>query len=193
MQYSDIIAHIIIAAWFIMMVVWLISAFTAKRTAKRAGGRWLVYRLVSVIFIIAITYVMRASNYSSNSILLAYIHNDIVRWIGAIFVILGVALAIWARFYLGRNWGMPMSQKEGAELVTSGPYAYIRNPIYAGVLLAFIGAALSFGMLWAFILVLYGGYFFYSVFGEEKIMVRLFPDIYPSYQARTKRLIPWVW
>ena len=36
---------------------------------------------------------------------------------------LGVGFAIWARVYLGRNWGMPMSQKEQPEITTTGPYA----------------------------------------------------------------------
>ena len=112
---------------------------------------------------------------------------------GTILVILGVGLCIWARFHLGRNWGLPMSEKEGAELVISGPYAYIRNPIYAGMLLNLIGSALALSTLWVLILVIYSGYFFCSVLGEEKIMARLFPDTYPSYKAQTKRLVPWVW
>ena len=51
-------------------------------------------------------------------------------------VALGLGLAIWARAHIGRNWGLPMSRKAYPELVTSGPYAVIRHPIYVGILLA---------------------------------------------------------
>lgn len=57
--------------------------------------------------------------------------------------VLGLGLAVWARIYLGRNWGMPTSTKEDPELVTSGPYRTIRHPIYTGILLAMIGSAIA--------------------------------------------------
>jgi protein-S-isoprenylcysteine O-methyltransferase Ste14 len=47
-------------------------------------------------------------------------------------------VAISARRYLGRNWGMPMSRKEQPELITSGSYAVIRHPIYTGLILAML-------------------------------------------------------
>jgi protein-S-isoprenylcysteine O-methyltransferase Ste14 len=42
----------------------------------------------------------------------------------------GIGLAIWARVHLGRNWGMPMTQKSEPELVTSGPCQFVRHPVY---------------------------------------------------------------
>ena len=186
---QSIVGAVIGIAWTIFIVVWIISAFSAKRTARRAGGRWLAYRLGIVVAIIVI---VRYGGFN-RAILYPLSLDPTVDIIGAALVILGLALGITARYHLGRNWGMPMSEKEGAELVTTGPYAYIRNPIYSGMLLAMLGSALSVSALWAIILVVSGGYYVWSVFGEEKIMARLFPDQYPAYKARTKRLIPWVW
>jgi len=188
MQYTDTIGHLVSYAWIIFMLVWLVSAFTAKRNVK-VNNRWYLYRIFSGVVLVLL---LRFFGLKS-SFFLYYIHSAPVRIIGAVLVFLGIAVAFWARYHLGRNWGMPLSEKEGAELVTTGPYAYIRNPIYAGVLLALIGSILVYGVLWLIVLVLYGGYFFYSVFGEEKIMMRLFPEQYPPYKARTKRVIPWVW
>lgn len=189
MQYSDTIGHIVSYAWILFMVVWLVSALSAKRNRVGTNKALLLYRVFAGIVIVVILEYLGVRK----SFFLDYIHNPSVRIIGAVLVFLGIALAFWARYHLGRNWGMPLSEKEGAQLVTTGPYAYIRNPIYAAVLLALIGSALVFGMLWLLVIVLYGGYFIYSVFGEEKIMARLFPDQYPAYKARTKRLIPFVW
>lgn len=61
--------------------------------------------------------------------------------LGLVLFALGLGFAIWARMHIGRNWGTPMSQKDGAELVTSGPYHLVRHPIYSGILLAGIGTA----------------------------------------------------
>ena len=106
--------------------------------------------------------------------------------------ILGLGLAVWARIYLGRNWGMPTSTKEDPELVTSGPYRTIRHPIYTGILLAMIGSAIAFSVWWLIAVALIGGYFIYSAFVEERNMTRLFPSAYPEYQQSTKMLIPFI-
>jgi protein-S-isoprenylcysteine O-methyltransferase Ste14 len=87
---------------------------------------------------------------------------------------------------------MPMSVKENAELVTTGPYAYIRNPIYAGIVLATLGSALI-DWWWAVFLACAVAYFVYSAKVEERILLREFPDSYPAYKARTKSLIPFVY
>lgn len=188
MQYGTIPAYLIDLAWFVLLTIWVVTAFTAKRTATHTRGRWWAYRLI----VAAIIYlIVRLSG--SKGFFLYYIHNLPLQWIGVVLVYIGTGTAIWARYYLGRNWGMPMSVKEGAELVTTGPYAYIRNPIYTGIFFAMIGSALALGVIWAIIFALYLIYLIPSVFVEEKIMARLFPDAYPAYKARTKRLIPWIW
>jgi protein-S-isoprenylcysteine O-methyltransferase Ste14 len=111
---------------------------------------------------------------------------------GVTLCALGVALAIWARVYLGKNWGMPMSRKEHPELVTTGPYAYVRHPIYTGLLLAMFGSAIAETAFWLVPLVVVGAYFIYSARSEEKGMVEEFPERYPAYQKRTKILVPFL-
>ena len=112
--------------------------------------------------------------------------------IGVVFCALGIGLAILARVYLGRNWGMPMSQKENPELVTTGPYGFVRHPIYAGMLLAMLGSAIGSSVFWVLPLILFGAYFIHSARREETLMITQFPDQYPSYIKRTKMLLPFV-
>jgi hypothetical protein len=50
------------------------------------------------------------------------VHSAILAVLGAVLFVGGIALAVWARLHLGRNWGMPMTQRAEPELVTSGPY-----------------------------------------------------------------------
>ena len=104
----------------------------------------------------------------------------------------GVLLALWARFHLGTNWGMPASLKRGAELVTTGPYSYIRNPIYTGFLVAMLGSAVAISTWWLVVSAIFGTYFVFAAKAEEKIMAAEFPDAYPAYKARTWMLIPFV-
>ena len=112
--------------------------------------------------------------------------------IGLAIFLLGLALAVWARVYLGRNWGTPMSKKVEPELVTTGPYHTIRHPIYSGIILAMIGTAVAISFFWLIMAILLGAYFLYSAVMEERYMARLFPEAYPRYKQSSKMLIPFI-
>jgi len=111
--------------------------------------------------------------------------------LGVALCALGVGVAIWARAHLGRNWGMPMSQKENPKLVMTGPYAWVRHPIYSGILLAMLGSTIGATVFWILPLVLFGAYFVYSACREEQFMISQFPDQYPAYIKRSHMLLPW--
>ena len=83
-----------------------------------------------------------------------------------------------------------MSRKEQPELVTSGPYALIRHPIYTGLILAMLGSAMGVNIFGALLLVLIGPYFIYSARREEAVMLQLFPEQYAAYMARTGMFAP---
>jgi protein-S-isoprenylcysteine O-methyltransferase Ste14 len=175
--------------WLVFIIVWIVSAFTAKRTTARRSG---VFWFARIIIIVIAIELLSSNRFGAISTWYMPLANTTADWIGVALVALGVALSVWARFYLGSNWGMPMSLKENPELVTSGPYSYIRNPIYTGVMLAMIGSGLGVGALWWIIFVVTGAYFIYASVEEEKIMLKEFPDTYPAYKARTKRLVPFI-
>jgi protein-S-isoprenylcysteine O-methyltransferase Ste14 len=111
-------------------------------------------------------------------------------WMGVALCMVGFGLAINARWHLGRNWGMPMSRKEQPDLVTSGPYAFIRHPIYTGLILAMLGSAIGVNIFWAVLLVPVSAYFIFSARREETLMLQLFPGQYAAYMARTGMLVP---
>jgi protein-S-isoprenylcysteine O-methyltransferase Ste14 len=110
---------------------------------------------------------------------------------GSVLCIIGLAFAIWARVTLGRHWGMPMTLRDAPELVTSGPYAYVRHPIYTGLATMMIGTTLVYplGVLWCAVMI---PYMVFSARREERDMERLFPDVYPAYRQRSKMLVPFV-
>jgi protein-S-isoprenylcysteine O-methyltransferase Ste14 len=105
---------------------------------------------------------------------------------------MGLSFAIWARLHIGRNWGTPMSQKQDPELVTSGPYHWVRHPIYSGILVAGLGTAIALTWSWLIVVALTGIYFIYSATVEERYLTKEFPDSYPGYRRSTKMLIPFI-
>jgi protein-S-isoprenylcysteine O-methyltransferase len=119
--------------------------------------------------------------------------NPDVSSFGVILCAAGMAFLVWARRHLGRNWSQTVSIKKGHELVTSGPYRYVRHPMYTGGLVACIGSAIVGGGPWIFLLIILGGLFLWRVGAEDKLMTQLFPNEYPNYKKRTKALIPFVW
>ncbi len=119
-------------------------------------------------------------------------HDPWLQGIGLAIFVLGLALAVWARMYIGRNWGMPMSEKADPELVTTGPYSTIRHPIYSGIILAMVGTAVAVSLYWLIAVALLGAYFLYSAVMEERYMADVFPDAYPRYKQSTKMLIPFI-
>ncbi len=103
----------------------------------------------------------------------------------------GLALTVWARVHLGRNWSGTVTLKEGHELIRSGPYGLVRHPIYTGLLLAFTGTAIACGdpaAVAGLLLVLVS--FLYKLRIEETFMRAKFPQQYPDYAASVPALVP---
>ena len=181
---------IIAGLWLLFVAYWAVAAVGAKRSARRRRwSREIALRLV-VILLIAAALQSRSLRLFLAESQRSASHSVILGWAGVALCLLGFGLAISARWHLGRNWGMPMARKEQPELVTSGPYAFIRHPIYTGLILAMLGSAMGVSVFYALPLVLVCAYFIYSARGEEAVMLQLFPDQYAAYMARTGMLAP---
>jgi protein-S-isoprenylcysteine O-methyltransferase Ste14 len=181
---------IIAGLWLIFVAYWAIAAVVAKRSAsRRRWRREIGLRLVVILSIVALLQ-SRSLRQFLAQVQRSAGHSAILGWTGVALCLSGFGLAVNARRHLGRNWGMPMSRKEQPELVTSGPYAHIRHPIYTGLILAMLGSAIGVNVYWALLLVLVGAYFIYSARREETVMLQLFPEQYAAYMARTGMLAP---
>jgi len=172
----------ILIAWAVFWVGWLLAARWSKR-AQRPRGRF----PVSLRFVLVALIVVRFLSGNGYTV-----HSGVLRVVGTVLFAGGLALAIWARVILGRNWGTPMSLKEDPELVTSGPYRLVRHPIYTGILTAALGTALAVYFSWFIVFGVMGAYFVYSAHIEDGLMADSFPSTYPEYREHTKMLIPFV-
>lgn len=171
----------ILLVWAGFWVYWLVAAIGSKQGSRR-GRR----RLPGLSLVVALIVVRLFGTHQ------LAVHSPVLRAVGVVLFLSGLGLAVWARIYLGRNWGMPMTEKEEPELVTSGPYRFVRHPIYSGLLLAVLGTALATNVYWLITLLILGIYFVYSARVEEGLMASNFPEAYPAYRARTKMLIPFL-
>jgi protein-S-isoprenylcysteine O-methyltransferase Ste14 len=170
--------------WAAFWLYWLVAAFSTKR-GRAPWSRELRIRALIVVIVILL---IRLGIFRGHGL-----NTDPWRaGVGLSLFALGLGFAIWARLHIGRNWGIPMTQKDEPELVTSGPYHLVRHPIYSGILVAGAGTAVALSWLWLIAVALAGIYFVYSATVEERYLTEQFPDVYPVYKRSTKMLLPFI-
>jgi len=120
------------------------------------------------------------------------------RWplaVGAALVALGVGLRRWAAGTLGRFFTQSVAIRPGHRVVNSGPYAFVRHPGYAGLLVSQVGLGLTLGS-WASVLVMAIGFFaahLPRIAVEERVLEENLGAPYRAYERTHRRLIPGVW
>jgi len=179
-----VVDDVILAGWVVFAFYW-VAASVGVKAGRTRWARWAGIRVAIILIVLLLLRIRVLTGH-------AVTDDPWLAGIGLAIFLLGLALAAWARVYLGRNWGTAMSEKADPELVTTGPYRTIRHPIYSGIILAMIGTAVAVSFFWLIPAVLLGAYCLYSAVMEERYMARLFPDAYPRYKKSTKMLIPFV-
>ena len=182
------------ALWTTLVVYWASSAAVVRRST---GSRWIWWREIAVrlaffaLVILALQVAVK-SHALPNAPPHALNTDTLMGLIGFVCSALGIGLAILGRAHLGRNHGTPMSNKASFELVTTGPYALVRHPIYGGILLAVLGSAVGQSVFWLLPLIVYGPVFIRSARREERHLSEQFPESYRAYEKRTNMLLPFV-
>jgi len=177
--------------WLGWLAYWFVAARDVKAT-RRHEPRLTRLLHVALIVIAAVLLAFRLDALAwlderfLPSTVIAY-------WLGLVMLAAGIAVAVWARRYLGRNWSGTVTVKQDHELVRSGPYRFVRHPIYTGLLLAILGTAVAIGEwrgLIAFALITAG--FLLKIRTEERFMSETFADAYARYRAEVPALIPFI-
>lgn len=114
--------------------------------------------------------------------------------LGALLVLSGLAFTVWARVHLGGNWSGRVTLKQNHELIRTGPYAWVRHPIYTGLIVAVVGNAFALGQwqaLLAAILIALSSVI--KLRFEERWMIETFGEAYSRYKAQVPALFPGIY
>jgi protein-S-isoprenylcysteine O-methyltransferase Ste14 len=175
--------------WWVFCAYWAISWLRVKRTKEREKS---LDRLITVV-VVVVAYNLLFANWPRIEMLrLRFVPDERwIAWFGVALTWVGVAIAIWARYCLGVFWSARVTLKEGHRLIETGPYAYVRHPIYTGMLLGCIGTTLVIGE-WRGVLavVLLLAAHSRKALREERLLTREFGDEYIAYRRRTGFMFP---
>lgn len=178
------------ALWLALSVYWALSAQALKR---RTGSRWLWWREIAVrLGFFALVVLALQVGGGPDGALYTLDEGTLLSLLGLTLCFAGVTLAILARAYLERTRQTAGPDGRNFELVTGGPYALVRHPLYGGLLLAMLGSAIAQSLLWLLPLLVYGPLFFLTARREESLLLAQFSEGYAAYQRRTKMLLPFV-
>jgi len=177
--------------WIFFLLYWQIKAANTKSTQRLEPAASRILRVF--IFLIAIVLL------STTRIPLPLLYLQLWPvgfwpfWLGAAVTIAGLLFAVWAREHLGSNWSRSVTIKQGHELITTGPYAVVRHPIYTGILTGFLGMAIAISQVRGFIVfVLIFLAFWIKLRMEEQWMRSQFGETYTTYAHHTAGLVPYL-
>lgn len=176
-------------AWLIFLAYWVFSGRKRKATKQREPT---TARIV-YIGVMACAYVLlftEGLDYGPLGHRFVWA-SPLLGFVGFVLSALGVGFAIWARKHLGENWSATVTLKKDHELIGSGPYRRVRHPIYSGMLLAMLGAALALGQirgLVAFTVVCVS--FYFKARKEERFLSREFGAAFLEHVRRTGMFLP---
>lgn len=186
-------------AWVLGVIAWYIIRYPFERRAKRvrvvshrrstSEALGLAFALLGLAVVPAFyvaTGIPRAADYPAHVLSVV---------VGALLY--GAAMWVFRRTHkaLGRNWSITLEIREKHELVSGGPYAFIRHPMYTSFLLMGLGQAflLSNWVVGLAGLLGFAILFFLRVDKEERMMLEIFGPQYRAYMDRTKRIIPYLY
>ncbi|MGF1429518.1 methyltransferase family protein [Kitasatospora sp. LaBMicrA B282] len=185
-------------AWIcvaVFVIAWLLAAVHFGAPHRAAAGRrgglpggWLATRLAVILVVVVVRVV--AGRGGSIWHHLEY-WQPVLGVLGAVLAVAATALLLWARWVLGRMWASVPLVQEHHELVTDGPYAIVRHPIYTGLLGLVYGGMLAdaFGV-WVLYAVLVTPWLVNRVRVEDGLMAGEFGAQYTAYRERVPALLP---
>ena len=172
--------------WIVFGVWWAVRALSAARTERAESLRQRAASVVlagaGALFLLAPPAPLCAPLWPTPAVL---------SWSALAVEVAGIAFAITAREYLGAMWSGRVTLKENHQLVRSGPYRFVRHPIYTGVLAAVVGVVAARGTAAGLLgLVFIAAALARKIVAEEALLREHFGDAYRSYEREVRALIP---
>jgi protein-S-isoprenylcysteine O-methyltransferase Ste14 len=178
-------------AWWSFAAYWLISALWVRRTkvAESPVPRMLHFLIGSFAILI-----LAFHDYFPGSVdRQLWPRNEFTFWTGAAVLFAGLGFAVWARIHLGQFWSGAITLKEGHRLIRSGPYQFVRNPIYTGILTGVAGTAIAIGKISGLVaLAIIFAVYSWKIRREERLLSGEFGEEYAAYRREVPALVPFL-
>jgi protein-S-isoprenylcysteine O-methyltransferase Ste14 len=176
--------------WSVWALYWVAAAFTAKpvRRSESTASR-LSHYIPLGLAILLLTLPWFAGTVLGTRFLP---RSATLFWIGTALLIAGMLFSVAARRHLGGNWSGTVTLKQDHSLIRTGPYRFVRHPIYTGLLLAIFGSGVIALGEWRGLvaLVLVTAAFLRKIQIEERFLSEQFGEAYVRYRQEVPALIP---
>jgi protein-S-isoprenylcysteine O-methyltransferase Ste14 len=183
-------ANILVAAWTVWLASWLIAAAWSSRTARRPPVR--DARTYQLFVTVGAALLFGAFPHWAWLETALWQPGTVLQWVLLVVALLGLVLTWWARLALGRMWSGTVTRKVDHQIITNGPYRFVRHPIYSGILLAVIAGAVFRGTagscLGAASMVI--GFFVKARLEERFLRSELGEERYGAYARKVPMLVP---
>ncbi|MCA9874194.1 MAG: isoprenylcysteine carboxylmethyltransferase family protein [Anaerolineales bacterium] len=161
--------------------------YDPQRPSGKSGRSWLI---VGVSLVISAFLLLQPIFWPGLSWYTSAAWGLAIQIIGVMSLLAAAALNLWARINLGEFYVQRSEVQENHRLINTGPYAYVRHPLFTAYFLIIIGVFLT-NPAWHTLLVLIGGYFYITNLArkDEAVLRQELPE-YEAYMATTPRFLP---
>jgi len=177
--------------WLAWLASWVAASFWSGQTKKHImtleSGRYRIPILVGAILFTPVTGRLLGEQP-------VWQFGNLGVYILAAITVAGISFTWWARIHLGRFWSNAITHKEGHRVIDTGPYGFVRHPIYTGLITGMLATGVAVGtvtaMLGAVLISL--GMWQKARMEEGFLTTELGADAYGSYCRRVPMIIPFL-
>ena len=177
------------AMWISWAGYWWLASRSAKLTSRREHISSRLQHVLPLLLAVGLLWADKVPGSFLNERMFPWAPWEF--WVAALVTAVGMLFSVWARVHLGGNWSGIVTIKHAHELITNGPYAIVRHPIYTGLLVAFVGSAMARGEWRGLLAVLIAWTALWRKLRlEERWMAEYFGTQYEDYCRRVPALVP---
>lgn len=176
----------------LVLVLRLFSPNNGQGIRKRISN--LIHQKLAIVLTqIGPVLIMLISPYFDRYEIGWVIQNEDLRILGLVLIFFGFLLMNWAVLFIGKQFRVEITAQEYQQLISLGPYKYIRHPRFLGMIAFFTGIPLLFGNLFPMLIVLFLiGVLIWRIYDEEKQMQIELNTEWINYKKSTNSLIPFI-
>jgi len=183
--------YLFLVTWISYFVYWRLMAKDVKSSVRTESPLSRLIRAISIILAFLLLWIPK---FPISLLTIRFLPDgNLFFWIGFIVTSGGLYFSVWARKHLGKNWSQAVTIKDDHQLITDGPYALVRHPIYTGLIVGFIGSSIALGELRGLISdFLVFGVLLYKLRLEDKWLLDQFGESYKIYSQKIDAIIPFI-